>query len=181
MNPAVREKVVLSWLWCFCNMTALLNSRRIGCVCCGHVFEYDGTERTEPPTIDGLTGWCVECGHFSLIGDAVWNFSDEELQEVAAGRKKIREGDDWPLLARLLMEADGNAGLLRQQGKAYCFSCRKRIFVEPQMLTDVYGGPVPDSQTVLCPVCLAPTLIAEKSVSWGKEVSGPLKDPPYTG
>ena len=96
--------------------------------------------------------------------NAVWNFSDEELQGVATVRKKIRAGDDLPLLVRLLKEADGNAGLLRRQGLAYCFSCRKRVFMEPQMLTDAYGEPVPDSQTVLCPVCLAPTLIVKKCV-----------------
>ena len=36
----------------FNNMEHLLKSRRIGCFLCGYIFIYDGTEDTEPITID---------------------------------------------------------------------------------------------------------------------------------
>ena len=146
----------------FNNMNHLLKSRRIGCFLCGYIFIYDGTEDTEPMSIDGNCGWCPSCSNFSLFGDAGGEFSRTELLECSAYLKMLRtDGAEIPPEIKFFLECSFNTGKIRQCSLARCLSCGAKIIPGPPMFLDIFNEPVPDDRTFLCCECLAPTVVAE--------------------
>ncbi len=148
----------------FNNMECLLRSRRIGCFFCGYIFIYDGTEDTEPMSIDGNCGWCPSCSNFSLFGDAAGEFSRTELLECSAYLKMlcsdIVRTENLPSEIKFFLECSFNTEKIRQCSLARCLSCGAEFIPEPGMFIDVSYEPVPGDQTFLCHECLAPTVVA---------------------
>lgn len=145
----------------FSNMELLLKSRRIGCFLCGYIFVYDGTEETEPMTIDGNCGMCPACSNFSLVGDAAGNFSSVELLECAAYLKMLCTGGTGylPPEIRSFLDCSFNTGKIRRCSVARCLNCGAKFTPEPGMFLDVFEKPVEDNKTFLCRECLAPMVI----------------------
>ncbi len=148
----------------FNNMEHLLKSRRIGCFLCGYIFIYDGTEDTEPITIDGNCGMCPVCDNFSLFGDASGEFSRSELWDCSAYLQMLRTdgAKEIPPEIKLFLDCSFNTGMIRQCFLARCVSCGAKITPESPMFLDIFNEPVPDDRTFLCCECLAPTVIPVK-------------------
>ena len=148
----------------FNNMEHLLKSRRIGCFLCGYVFIYDGTDETEPITIDGNCGMCPACNNFSLFGDASGDFTQNELLWCSAYLKMLRSDgiESLPPEIKLFLDCSCNTGKIRQSAFAICLNCGAEFTPEPGMFFDVYGEPVRDDNTFLCLECLAPAVVRVK-------------------
>ena len=148
----------------FNNMKFLSRSRRIGCFLCGYIFIRDGTEETEPMSIDGNCGWCPACCNFSLFGDAAGEFSLAELLECSAYLKMLRTDrrGELPPEIKIFLDCSFNTGKIRQSTFALCLSCKAEFTPEPGMFLDAFGEPIRDDQTFLCYECLAPTVIPVK-------------------
>ena len=147
----------------FNNMEYLLKSRRIGCFLCGYIFIYDGTEDTEPMSLDGNCGMCPACDNFSLFGDASGEFSRSELLDCSAYLKMLRTDgtEEIPPEIKFFLECSFNTGKIRQCSLARCLSCGAKIIPGPPMFLDIFNEPVPDDRTFVCCECLAPTVVAE--------------------
>lgn len=146
----------------FHNLAVLLKSRRIGCFICGYLFIYDGTQETEPMTLDGNCGMCPVCSSFSLFGDAAGDFTRAELFECSAYLKHLRSENlqTLPPAIRLFLECTANTGRLRQCRMLSCLSCGGIIIPAPDMFHSITGEEVPDNDTFVCLHCLAPLVVA---------------------
>jgi len=173
----------------FVNLDFLLRSRRIGCFHCGHVFLYDGTEETEPWSLDGVCGMCPECLHFTLFGDADGDFTQEEMLNCASYLRQLRQlpprcRDGLPAEVRLFLECDSNTGRIRECDSVRCLSCgapfdtgRWNFFANYDHL-ETWQGRIPfdtggwnffakggkpgrEDATFICPNCLAPAVVPE--------------------
>ena len=147
----------------FDNLPFLFRSRRIGCFSCGYVFLYDGTEETQPMTVDGNCGMCPACGRFSLFGDAVGDFTQPELLACGAYLLFFRAvpPETLPPAVRLYLACSANTGELRRYDDAYCLACGEIFVLNPVMFYAADGGPVRDDAAFLCPYCLAPAVVPE--------------------
>jgi hypothetical protein len=157
----------------FNNMPFLLKSRSIGCFLCGYIFIYDGTEETEPMTIDGNCGMCPKCCNFSLYGDAAGNFISAELQECGRYLKHLCEnsGDICSPTVQFFLDCSCNTGKIRQCSSARCLSCGAEFTPEPEMFYDVFDEPVPDDKTFLCHECLAPLVVPGEKYDFFRQYS----------
>ena len=151
----------------FNNMNFLLKSRRIGCFHCGYVFIYDGTEETEPITLDGNCGMCPSCSNFSLYGDASGNFTRAELFECAAYLQYLRGENrkSLPQEIRLFLTCTANMGKIRQCKTIHCLACGRTMIANPEMFYSIAGEEMPDDETFVCPYCLAPLIVPPKKQS----------------
>ena len=154
----------------FVNLEFLLRSRRIGCFHCGHVFLYDGTEETEPWSLDGVCGMCPECLHFTLFGDADGDFTQEELQNCASYLRQLpqlppRCRDGLPTSVRLFLECDSNTGRIRECDSVCCLSCGAPFDTGGWNFFAKDGKPGRDDSTFICPNCLAPAVVPEYKYS----------------
>ena len=150
----------------FNNMNHLLKSRRIGCFLCGYIFIYDGTEDTEPMSLDGNCGMCPACDNFSLFGDASGEFSRSELLDCSAYLKMLRTDgtEEIPPEIKFFLECSFNTGKIRQCSLVRCLSCDAEFIPEPGMFVDVSYEPVPGDKTFLCNEGLAPTVVAVNKI-----------------
>ena len=155
----------------FDNLPILLRSRRIGCFICGYVFLYDGTEETEPMTVDGNCGMCPACGNFSLFGDAAGEFTQPELLECRAYLQRFRavSPETLPPGIRLYLACSANNGELRQCADAYCLACGETFALNPVMFYAVDGEPVRDDAAFLCRYCLAPAVVPEEKAAFFRQ------------
>ena len=145
----------------FHNLAVLLKSRRIGCFICGYLFIYDGTQETEPMTLDGNCGMCPVCSNFSLFGDAAGDFTRAELFECSAYLENLRSESlqTLPPAIRLFLECTANTGKLRQCDQLSCLYCGRIIIPDPVMFYSITGEAMPDNDTFVCPYCLAPLVV----------------------
>ena len=151
----------------FDNLPILFRSVRIGCFSCGYVFLYDGTEETEPMTVDGNCGMCPACGRFSLLGDAAEFFTKEELWRCGAYLQHFRIMPQGPLPpeVRLFLACSDNTGEMRQCTAAYCLACGKTFTLLPTMFYAADGEPLRDDMTFLCLYCLAPAVVPKEKAA----------------
>ena len=149
----------------FNNMKFLLKSRRIGCFLCGYVFIYDGTEETEPITLDGHCGVCPSCSNFSLFGDASENFTRAELFECAAYLRHLRDENrkSLPQEIHLFLTCTANMEKIRQCKTIHCLACGRIMISAPGMFYSITGEEMPDDETFVCPHCLAPLVVPAKT------------------
>lgn len=151
----------------FVNLDFLLRSRRIGCFHCGHVFLYDGTEETEPWSLDGVCGMCPECLHFTLFGDADGDFTQEELQNCASYLKQLRSqrNEELPPAVSLFLECDSNTGEILECDSVRCLSCGAPFGTGGWNFCTAHGKPGRDDSTFICPNCMVPAVVPEYKYS----------------
>ena len=164
------DEIIFTEKFCrqtFDNLPILYKSRRIGCFSCGYVFLYDGTEETEPMTVDGNCGMCPACGSFSLFGDASGKFTQLELWECRAYLRYLRSvpPETLPPAIRLFLACSANTGELRQCTTAYCLACGEYFALNPVMFCAADGNPVRDNAPFHCPHCLAPSVVPKEKAA----------------